>query len=171
MHLPLHLFSISSSSAQDSDPKGSPYQPGDVVAVPVEDEGTDAEEEEFRDPYGVASEGRRADQISAQVRYVLEGIVVVGNKRTKAHTVRKFIPLKQGDFLDPESPELVATEWRLMGTGWFDSVDIRLESLFCEGGKIEITIKKENGFAVIDFSDNGSGMTKDIQEKIIISGK
>ena len=150
MHLPLHLFSISSSSAQDSDPKGSPYQPGDVVAVPVEDEGTDAEEEEFRDPYGVASEGRRANQISAQVRYVLEGIVVVGNKRTKAHTVRKFIPLKQGDFLDPESPELVATEWRLMGTGWFDSVDIRLERGAERGYVVLVVEVKERNTVVIE---------------------
>jgi hypothetical protein len=120
------------TGAQGSDPKGEPYRPGDVVAVPVADgesvdEPREGEDGEFRDPYGVASEARHADQISSQVRYVLEGIVVVGNKRTRAHTVRKFIPLKQGDFLDPESPELVATEWRLMGTGWFDRVDIRLE--------------------------------------------
>ena len=112
----LLLASPAIGSAQDSDPKGEPYRPGDVVVVPVQsDEDADAgQEEEFRDPYGVASQGRHADQISSQVRYVLEGIVVIGNKRTKAHTVRKFIPLKQGDFLDPESPELVATEWRLV---------------------------------------------------------
>ena len=84
--------------------KGAPARPGALVAAPAEADASVGgdEDEEFRDPYGVASEGRRPDHISSQVRYVLEGIVVIGNKRTKAHTVRKFIPLKAGDFMDPE---------------------------------------------------------------------
>ncbi len=136
--------------AQDSDPRGEPYRPGDVVAVPGDDDEDLDEEEEFRDPYGVASQGRRADQISSQVRYVLEGIVVVGNKRTRALTVRKFIPLKQGDFLDPESPELVATEWRLMGTGWFDSVELRLERGAERGYVVLVVEVKERNTVVIE---------------------
>ena len=76
-------------------PKGEPYRPGDVVAVPAETEAGVDEDEEFRDPYGVASEGRHSDQISSQVRYVLEGIVVIGNKRTKAHTFESSFHLKR----------------------------------------------------------------------------
>ena len=136
--------------AQDSDPKGEPYRPGDVVPVPAPDDESIDDEEEFRDPYGVASDGRQADQISSQVRYVLEGIVVIGNKRTKAHTVRKFIPVKQGDFMDPESPELEATEWRLMGTGWFDSVDIRLERGAEHGYVVLVVEVKERNTVVIE---------------------
>jgi hypothetical protein len=139
--------------AQDADPKGEPYRPGDVVAAPErEDEPADADEEkeELRDPYGLASEDRHADQVSSQVRYVLEGIVVAGNKRTKAHVVRKFVPLKQGDFLDPESPELLATEWRLMGTGWFDSVDIRLERGAERGYVVLVVEVKERNTVVIE---------------------
>ena len=148
----LLLASPAIGSAQDSDPKGEPYRPGDVVVVPVQsDEDADAgEEEEFRDPYGVASQGRHADQISSQVRYVLEGIVVIFNKRTKAQTVLKFIPLKQGDFLDPESPELVATEWRLMGTGWFDNVDIHLERGAERGYVVLVVEVKERNTVVIE---------------------
>ncbi|MBW1831805.1 MAG: hypothetical protein JRJ10_08930 [Deltaproteobacteria bacterium] len=79
------------TGAQGSDPKGEPYRPGDVVAVPVADgesvdEPREGEDGEFRDPYGVASEARHADQISSQVRYVLEGIVVVGH-RSQVHPV------------------------------------------------------------------------------------
>jgi hypothetical protein len=144
----LHLPTI--ASAQGADPKGEPYQPGDPVAVPAPAEPVADESEEFRDRYGVASENRHADQISSQVRYVLEGIVVSGNTRTKAHTVRKFIPLKQGDFLDPESPELVATEWRLMGTGWFDSVDIRLERGAEHGYVVLVVEVKERNTIVIE---------------------
>jgi len=150
--LGLVLGWATTAGAQDSDPKGEPYRPGDPVAIPTQDaDGADAgEEDEFRDPYGVASQGRHPDQISSQVRYVLEGIVVIGNDRTKAHTVRKFVPLKQGDFLDPESPDLEATEWRLMGTGWFDSVDIRLER-GAERGYVVLVVKvRERNTVVIE---------------------
>jgi outer membrane protein insertion porin family len=137
-------------AAQGSDPKGEPYRPGEAVAVPEPANPRTDDEDEFRDPYGIASEGRQADQISSQVRYVLEGIVVAGNKRTKAHVVRKFVPLKQGDFLDPESPELLATEWRLMGTGWFESVDIRLERGAERGYVVLVVEVKERNTVVIE---------------------
>jgi hypothetical protein len=146
------LISPAITGAQGPDPKGEPYKPGDVVAVPAQDEEArdQAETDELRDPYGVVSDGRPADQVSSQVRYVLEGIVVTGNKRTKASTVRKFVPLKQGDFLDPESPELVATKWRLMGTGWFDRVDIRLERGAERGYVVLVVEVKERNTIVIE---------------------
>ncbi|MGB3049518.1 MAG: BamA/TamA family outer membrane protein [Polyangiales bacterium] len=138
-------------SAQDLDPKGESYRPGDVVPAAEEEGASEANDpDELRDPYGLAIEGRHTDQVSSQVRYVLEGIVVTGNKRTKAHLVRKFVPLKQGDFLDPESPELLDTEWRLMGTGWFDSVDIRLERGAERGYVVLVVEVKERNTVVIE---------------------
>lgn len=107
--------------APAADDRPEPYTPGEVVPAP------DSDGDEFVDPYGAASEGRTTTQISSQVRYILERIDVTGNTRTKSRVIRKFVRLKPGQFLDPESPDLVATEWRLMGTGWFDWVDIRLE--------------------------------------------
>ena len=144
--------------------RGEPYRPGDQVSGPepeVERE-TEGDDEELRDPYGSPSEARRADPISSQVRYVLEGIVVVGNSRTKAKVVRKFIPLKQGDFLDPESPELLATEWRLMGTGWFDAVDIRLERGAEHGYVVLVVEVKERNTVVIE--QLVAGLSKGVTE-------
>ena len=133
------------ASAQSSDPRGEPYEPGDVVET-VET----AEDDEFRDPYGAAGDPVAPPGVVAQVRYILEGIVVSGNKRTKAKVIRKFVPLTPGDFLDPESPELLATEWRLMGTGWFDSVDIRLER-GAERGYVMMVIEvRERNTVVIE---------------------
>ncbi|MFW2389130.1 MAG: BamA/TamA family outer membrane protein [Polyangiales bacterium] len=151
--LPLLVFQLAipaRATAQDSEPGVEPYRPGDFVPAPATEGGADEQDEEFRDPYGVATEGRHADQVSSQVRYVLEGIVVSGNKRTKARIVRKFVPLKQGDFLDPESPELLATQWRLMGTGWFDSVDIRLERGAERGYVVLVVDVKERNTVVIE---------------------
>ncbi len=134
--------------AQEADTRGVPYRPGDVVPIPPPEQGS--ADDELRDPYGVAGEGRHADQVSSQVRYVLEGIVVVGNKRTKAKLIRKFVPLKQGDFLDPESTELLATEWRLMGTGWFDSVRISLERGAEHGYVVLVVEVRERNTIVIE---------------------
>jgi hypothetical protein len=133
------------ASAQSSDPKGEPYEPGEVVETI-----DSADDDEFRDPYGAAGDPVEPPRVEAQVRYVLEGIVVSGNKRTKAKIIRKFVPLKPGDFLDPESPELLATEWRLMGTGWFDSVDIRLERGAKRGYVMMIVEVKERNTVVIE---------------------
>ncbi len=124
-----------------------PYQPGEVVPVPPQDE---ADEEPFVDPYGAASEGQSPRQISSQVRYVLERIEVVGNSRTKHRIIRKFVPLEPGQFLDPESPELLATEWRLMGTGWFDWVDIRLERGDKPGYVILVVHVQERNTVIIE---------------------
>ena len=154
----LHLVSLlgmslafpANAGAQDSDPKGEPYRPGDVVPIPEEAERDEMEAKELRDPYGVATQERHTDQVSSQVRYVLEGIVVSGNKRTKARLIRKFVPLKQGEFLDPESPDLLATEWRLMGTGWFDAVRIRLERGAERGYVVLIVEVRERNTVVIE---------------------
>lgn len=125
-----------------------PYTPGQVVPAPRLDD--DADDEELTDPYGKPSDERAGSQISSQVRYVLERIDVIGLKRTKKKIVEKFIPLKPGQFLDPESPELLATEWRLMGTGWFDWVDLRLERGERPGYVVLVVRVEERNTVVIE---------------------
>ncbi len=143
------ITSFEVATAQEGAPE--PYTPGEVVPAPhLEDQRTKDTEDEFRDPYGVASERRPTDQITSQVRYILERIEVVGNTRTKSRAIRKFIPLDPGQFLDPESQELVATEWRLMGTGWFDWVDIRLERGQRSGYVVLIVHVRERNTIIIE---------------------
>ena len=136
------------ASAQGAD--AEPYRPGDVVVTPEGAADEAPREESFRDSYGEASDRADPEQVSSQVRYVLEGIVVSGNSRTKAKLIKKFVPLQPGDFLDPESPELLETEWRLMGTGWFDSVDIRLERGAERGYVVMVVEVKERNTVVIE---------------------
>jgi hypothetical protein len=144
----LLLASPAATGAQDPDALVEPGQPGNE-AEPA-DVRADDQEDELRDRYGAAAERRGADQVYSQVRYVLEGIVVIGNKRTKANLIRKFIPLKPGDFLDPESAELAGTEWILMGTGWFDKVDLRLERGAERGYVVLVVEVKERNTIVIE---------------------
>ena len=142
------LASPGATRAQEADRAGEPYRPGEPVPTPSAP--ADDSDEVFRDRYGDARADERVPPMSPQVRYVLEGIVVSGNHRTKAKLIRKFVPLQPGDFLDPESPELLATEWRLMGTGWFDRVDIRLERGAERGYVVMVVDVKERNTVVIE---------------------
>ncbi len=63
---------------------------------------------------------------SNRIVYVLERIVVEGNT-TRASVIRRFVPLHPGDPLDVDDPAIEQIRFRLMGTGWFDEVHLRLQ--------------------------------------------
>lgn len=73
------------------------------------------------DPYG--------DEAPAEpdaLRYFLEGIDVEGNDSTSPSIIRSFCTLNTGDVIDPEGADLESIEWRLLGTGWFNTVELHL---------------------------------------------
>ncbi|MCS6797961.1 MAG: BamA/TamA family outer membrane protein [Myxococcota bacterium] len=63
---------------------------------------------------------------TTRIRYFLERVRVVGNRRTLSAVVRRFVPLEPGDVLDVDDPSVETIRWRLLGTGWFDDVRLRL---------------------------------------------
>ncbi len=65
--------------------------------------------------------------VAATLRYSLERVRIEGNTGTADHVVRRFVPLEPGDVLDVEDPALEEVRWRLLGTGWFAKVRLRLE--------------------------------------------
>lgn len=68
-----------------------------------------------------------ADEIpAASIRYVLERIDVRGN-RTSADAIRGFVPIAAGEPFEVDDPSIERIRWRLMGTGWFEDVKLRLE--------------------------------------------
>lgn len=67
-----------------------------------------------------------ASDVSAPIRYTLERIDVRGN-RTSARVIRDFVPLVPGEPFEADDPSIERIRWRLMGTGWFDDVKLRLE--------------------------------------------
>jgi len=40
--------------------------------------------------------------------------------------VRRFVPLEPGELLDVDDPAIEQIRFRLLGTGWFDDVKLRL---------------------------------------------
>lgn len=61
-----------------------------------------------------------------RVRYTLEGIEIRGNTRTRARIILHYIKFRAGDVLNVDDPEIELTRYRLLGTGFFDSVQLSL---------------------------------------------
>lgn len=72
------------------------------------------------------TEAASAGTGSAPIRYTLERIEVRGN-RTSAHVIAGFVPIAPGEPFEANDPSIERIRWRLMGTGWFDDVKLRLE--------------------------------------------
>ena len=70
--------------------------------------------------------GFDADSDSAHLRYALERIQIRGNERTRERVVLRYIKLKPGDIVDVDDPELELMRYRLLGTGFFKTVDLSL---------------------------------------------
>ncbi|MEM7448991.1 MAG: BamA/TamA family outer membrane protein [Myxococcota bacterium] len=60
------------------------------------------------------------------IRYQLEEVRIQGNTQTRDSVIRSFIPLDVGDTLDVDDPLVEVIKFRLVGTGWFESVQLRL---------------------------------------------
>ena len=61
------------------------------------------------------------------IRYSLEDVRVEGNTSTADFVVKRFVPVEPGDVLDVDDPALEEVRWRLLGTGWFKQVELRLQ--------------------------------------------
>lgn len=102
-------------------PEGAQPEPGKPLEAPLlvlpagaESAGEDATPHE--------SEGR-----GERVHYLLERVRIEGQQRTKQHLIRRFVPIRPGTSFDVDDPEIQALRYRLLGTGWYHRVDIRLE--------------------------------------------
>lgn len=107
------------------------------IAVPAP---PDASAREFASP--------EAQSAGTKIVYVLERIEIVGN-RTRDAIIRRFVPLAPGDLLDVDDPAIERIRWRLMGTGWFNDVRLRL-TRGSERGRVVLVIDvKERNTLVI----------------------
>ncbi len=61
------------------------------------------------------------------LRYVLEGVEVRGNNRTRSRVVLRYVPFKAGDIIRVDDPEVELTRYRLLGTGFFRDVQFSLK--------------------------------------------
>src|SRR5262249_23682798 len=76
---------------------------------------------------------------NARIRYTLQGIDVRGNTRTRDRVVLRFVPFRPGDVIDVLDPELELLRYRLLGTGFFSSVQLSLRK-GAERGQVILVI-------------------------------
>jgi outer membrane protein assembly factor BamA len=68
--------------------------------------------------------GRQLEQDN--LKYILDGIEIRGNTKTRSRVVLRYVPFRSGDVLDVEDPQIQLTRYRLLGTGFFREVELSL---------------------------------------------
>jgi len=127
---------------------------------PAEEDGTETDElgaeHDFFDP----DEAEPDSSQDVRVQYVVESVVIRGNTRTRTSVIRRYVPYRRGDVLDPEDAALESLTWRLRGTGWFDDVSLHLEPGTRRGSVVLVVrVEERNTLAV-------GGLTFGISEGI-----
>lgn len=129
----LPLASATRAGAQESGFGSSGQPDGDPVAP-------------RSTPFAVVS---GADSLS----YLLEGIEITGNTKTRRRVIEHFVPFRRGDVLDVDDPALEATRYRLLGTGFFREVQLSLRK-GSERGRVILVIEvtERNTLVVTDLA-------------------
>lgn len=100
---------------------------------------------------GAAGPGESAAPAKIALHYELEGIEVRGNVRTRERVVLRYVPFRPGMILDVDDAELVLTRFRLLGTGFFQSVSLSLRKGSKRGAVVMvITVIERNTIVVND---------------------
>ncbi len=68
-----------------------------------------------------------AESASSPLKYTLEGIEVRGNTKTSTRVVLRYVPFSPGDVINVDSPAVELSRFRLLGTGFFRSVEFSLK--------------------------------------------
>ncbi|MFW5877187.1 MAG: BamA/TamA family outer membrane protein, partial [Myxococcota bacterium] len=99
---------------------------GEAESEPPSDRAADGASREPAPPEDEAL-SKLSSAAPEKIRYFIERIEVVGNRRTSDRVVKHFVPLEREDVLDVDDPAIEGIRWQLLGTGWFDQVRLRLE--------------------------------------------
>ncbi len=89
-----------------------------------DDDADDAQSEGAAEESAIA--GEEALESLPTIRYELERIEIRGNDKTADFVVLRYVPFAPGDELDVDDPRIEALRYRLLGTGYFDTVDLSL---------------------------------------------
>lgn len=68
----------------------------------------------------------RCEQDEARASYVLEDVEIQGNRRTRESVILRELEFEPGEVLDLDDPDIETSRYRLLATGFFTSVNLRL---------------------------------------------
>jgi outer membrane protein assembly factor BamA len=102
---------------------------------------------------GRAAAAPPGEQGSNAVRYLLEGIEIRGNTKTRRSVIEHYVPFRRGSVLDVDDPALELTRYRLLGTGFFRDVQLSLRRGSARGSVIlVIEVTERNTLVITDLS-------------------
>ncbi len=101
------------------------------------------------------AQGQTAD--IADIRYLLEGIEVRGHATTRKSVIIPFVPFEEGDLLSVGDWRLESLRYRLLGTGWFSSVQLSLKRGSAPGRVVLVVEVVERNTLVIQQLAAGVG--------------
>ncbi|MDB4986521.1 MAG: hypothetical protein JWN04_1699 [Myxococcaceae bacterium] len=96
---------------------------------------------------------------ATDLQYLLQGVEVVGNKRTRESLIKTFVPIETGHALAVNDPEIEAMRYRLLGTGWYDRVELRLKRGSRPGWVVLVIEVEERSTLVFQQLAAGMGWT------------
>ncbi|MEZ4224354.1 MAG: BamA/TamA family outer membrane protein [Polyangiaceae bacterium] len=111
----------------------------------------------LRRPVGPKEQPTRLGETG--LRYVLEGVEVRGNSRTRSRVVLRYVPFKAGDVIRVDDPEVELTRFRLLGTGFFRDVQFSLKKGSSRGKVVLLIEVVERNTIVV--SDLWMGLSAD----------
>lgn len=108
-----------------------------------------------------ASTATTGTQDRQHIRYVLEGIELRGNVRTAGRVILRYVKFRAGDLLDVADPELELTRYRLLGTGFFSTVDMGLRKGSRRGAAVLVIEVVERNTLIVENLSAGVAADED----------
>lgn len=125
---PLNAQTIPAAETAAAVPSvGAPSEPGPSPPPPSRPAAPSAAEPAPTHEAAPRSDGALSGDPDLDLRYVLDAVRISGNTRTSERVIRRYLPFTPGDVLDVDDPRVLQTRYRLLGTGFFKEVSLRLE--------------------------------------------
>jgi outer membrane protein insertion porin family len=97
-------------------------------------------------PYAHAEEA----SVSRPLSYLLEGIQIRGNTKTRSEVIRRALQVSQGEQISIADPRFDLSRFRLLSLGFFSDVRLKLERGSSRGRAILVVEVKERGTIILN---------------------
>ncbi len=82
--------------------------------------------------------------------YLIDRVVVRGNTKTKATVILRYVPFRKGDVIQASDPRISATQFQILGLGYFRDVHLSLERGTKPGHAVLVVNVRERGTIVFN---------------------
>jgi outer membrane protein assembly factor BamA len=114
-------------------------------------------------PAPVPEPPRASPAVAPPHVYTLESVEIRGNVRTRDRVILRYVPFRAGALIDVDDPEVELARYRLLGTGFFQSVSFTLRRGSHRGAAVLVIDVRERNTIVVNDIWLGLSATADDQ--------